>query len=302
MNRCFVPPALLGVLALITPARAQTRAAPEPAPFVSVAERPAGGFTDQVGLAGPGLALGLRMEATIKTGAPYLAGTLTEHSHVLADGNRIRLRREGLVARDGRGRVRREEGGPPLGLLAPASGAERFVSVHDPVAGADLLIDFGRKTAMWLALPMPPPGPVGGVPMTAPSVDPFAATMIPLLPPIHVADDSLPEPRQEPLGVRLLESLRCDGTRVTTVIPPGQVGNERPIELVTERWVSAELGVTVESRHHDPRFGTTTYKLTNLRRGEPDRALFLPPAGFRVVRAPAPPALPRLRRAVTSPR
>jgi hypothetical protein len=34
------------------------------------------------------------------------------------------------------------------------------------------------------------------------------------------------------------------------------------------------------TRHSDPRFGETTYKLTNISRLEPDHSLFEPPAGY----------------------
>jgi len=34
--------------------------------------------------------------------------------------------------------------------------------------------------------------------------------------------------------------------------------------------------------HSDPRFGETTYRLTNISRAEPDRALFEVPAGYTV--------------------
>jgi hypothetical protein len=42
----------------------------------------------------------------------------------------------------------------------------------------------------------------------------------------------------------------------------------------------------VLSRHSDPRFGETTYRLTNIVRGEPDRALFEVPADFKTVDEP----------------
>jgi hypothetical protein len=36
------------------------------------------------------------------------------------------------------------------------------------------------------------------------------------------------------------------------------------------------------SKHRDPRSGETTYRLTNLNRGEPDRSLFEVPADYTV--------------------
>ena len=46
----------------------------------------------------------------------------------------------------------------------------------------------------------------------------------------------------EQLGEQVLEGLLVTGTRVAHTIPAGALGNERPIEIVTERWYSPELG------------------------------------------------------------
>ena len=63
--------------------------------------------------------------------------------------------------------------------------------------------------------------------------------------------------RGESLGKRMIEGVEADGTRYTTVIPAGQIGNEREIEVVFERWHSAELGVDVSTKRSDPRSGVT---------------------------------------------
>ena len=85
--------------------------------------------------------------------------------------------------------------------------------------------------------------------------------------------------KSEALGKQEMEGVEVDGTRTTTVIPQGQIGNDRPIQMVHERWESAELHVTVLSKHTDPMMGDTVERLTNVRRGEPDPALFQVPAG-----------------------
>jgi len=76
-----------------------------------------------------------------------------------------------------------------------------------------------------------------------------------------------------------MEGVEVDGTRATTVIPQGQIGNDRPIRMVNERWESAELHVTILMKHTDPMMGDRVERLTNVRRGEPDPALFQVPAG-----------------------
>ena len=88
--------------------------------------------------------------------------------------------------------------------------------------------------------------------------------------------------RNESLGKQAIEGVDAEGTRKTIEIPAGEIGNERPIEIVFERWYSPELQVVVMTKHSDPRFGETTYRLTNINRSEPARELFEVPADYTV--------------------
>lgn len=88
--------------------------------------------------------------------------------------------------------------------------------------------------------------------------------------------------RNESLGKQAIEGVEAEGTRKTIEIPAGEIGNERPIEIVFERWYSPELQVVVMTKHSDPRFGETTYRLTNINRSEPARELFEVPADYTV--------------------
>jgi len=81
-----------------------------------------------------------------------------------------------------------------------------------------------------------------------------------------------------PLGSQSLEGLRVDGERTTWTIEAGRLGNEKPIVITREVWTSPELLLTVLSRDVDPRSGETHYRLTHVRRGEPDPGLMKPPA------------------------
>jgi len=47
--------------------------------------------------------------------------------------------------------------------------------------------------------------------------------------------------KHEDLGTQTIEGLSAQGKRETVTIPAGQIGNERPIEIVTETWFSPEL-------------------------------------------------------------
>ncbi|MFN2598412.1 MAG: energy transducer TonB [Pyrinomonadaceae bacterium] len=86
----------------------------------------------------------------------------------------------------------------------------------------------------------------------------------------------------EALGTQTVEGVQAEGTRNTITIPAGSVGNDREIKIVSERWYSPELQTVVMTKHSDPRFGETTYRLTNISRAEPDRSLFELPAGYAV--------------------
>ena len=94
-------------------------------------------------------------------------------------------------------------------------------------------------------------------------------------------------------GVECGQLLRALGTRRTTTIAAGAIGNELPIEIVSEEWTSPDLKVLVMTERRDPRLGTSTYRLVNIIRAEPDRYLFevpsdytLAPTGF--IRKPGP--------------
>ena len=84
-----------------------------------------------------------------------------------------------------------------------------------------------------------------------------------------------------------MEGVAVEGTRTTVTIPAGQIGNEQAIRIVSERWMSPDLKVLVMSRQSDPRFGETTYRLTNLTRGDPSPELFEIPPDFKVIDAGA---------------
>jgi hypothetical protein len=99
------------------------------------------------------------------------------------------------------------------------------------------------------------------------------------------------------LGKQLVEGVEAEGTRTTITIPAGEIGNERPIEIVNERWYSPELQLVVMTRVSDPRSGETTYKLTNISRLEPARSLFEVPSDYTVKESVhGAPLIPRVRK------
>jgi hypothetical protein len=94
-----------------------------------------------------------------------------------------------------------------------------------------------------------------------------------------------PDTRTETLGTKEIEGVKADGTRVTVTIAAGAIGNQAPIEIVSERWFSPDLQAVVYSRRSDPRFGETIYRLTNIVRAEPPAELFQVPPDYKVEEA-----------------
>ena len=88
--------------------------------------------------------------------------------------------------------------------------------------------------------------------------------------------------KAESLGRQLMYGVAADGTRTTTTIEVGAIGNDRPIQVVSERWYSTELQTLVMTRRTDPRTGEETFRLANIKTGEPGADLFLLPPGYQV--------------------
>ena len=91
----------------------------------------------------------------------------------------------------------------------------------------------------------------------------------------------------ESLGKQMIEGIEAEGKRTVTTIPVGAIGNERAIEIVSESWYSPELQTVIMNKRTDPTSGETTYRLTNIRRGEPDASLFQVPSDYTIKEGPA---------------
>lgn len=220
------------------------------------------------------------MPGKVMKGAPYTAEAVTETVQVLGDGNRITRKASSQVARDGEGRTRRQD---RLGGIGPwpAEGAHEAIFIGDPVAKAQWVLETATKTARKMPLPPPPPKPGEGMQWTMRHGGEAGGKVEQHQIAVKVPHASSPA-KTESLGKRNVEGVIAEGTRTAVTIPAGDVGNERPIEIVSERWFSPELQVVVLSRRSDPRFGETTYKLVNIQRAEPPRMLFEVPADYQV--------------------
>ena len=87
----------------------------------------------------------------------------------------------------------------------------------------------------------------------------------------------------ESLGTRQFDGISAEGTRISTTIQAGQIGNLNPINVVTERWFAKDLQMAILMTRRDPRSGDTVYRLTNIVRAEPPPDLFTVPSDYRIV-------------------
>jgi hypothetical protein len=209
--------------------------------------------------------------------APFSADVVTESTQTLADGNHIKQSTTAHFSRDSEGRTRREQSLGGLGALAGNASLPRtVVFIDDPVAGASYALNPTNKTANKSVRPAAGPGRRGG---------PWAQ-----------ADANRPRPnggpagrargasniKTESLAAQTMEGVQVQGTRTTMTIPAGQMGNEQPIQIVTERWYSADLQTTILVKHSDPRNGETVTRYSNVSRAEPVPTLFQVPSDFQV--------------------
>ena len=199
----------------------------------------------------------------VVTGAPMTATISVTHDQTLSDGNTIHTENQSTEYRDSQGRVRKEV---PFKLATPATGvtAGTMVIIMDPVAGKRYVLNPQKKTAH--EMPLHPPQPhgvdlIGGGPLAKASEENVAT---------------------EQLGTKTILGLAATGTRVTRTIPAGQIGNTKPILVVTERWVSTDLQLPLSMTHTDPMMGNMTTTVTSVTRGEPDASLFQVPSDYKI--------------------
>jgi hypothetical protein len=217
---------------------------------------------------------------------------------VLADGNRIVRRTSAQVARDGEGRTRRDATFAGFGPLAGAD-VPKTSFIHDPMTNTSITLEHNSKTARkmkghgFVVHDSRGPGNVAVATASA-SADvivtrPMAGVRVAGPGPMIVEHAQRRHSgKEESLGKRNIEGVMAEGTRTVETIPAGEIGNERPIEIVSERWYSNELHALVMTSHKDPRLGETTYKLTGIQRAEPPRSLFEAPADYTVKEAEVP--------------
>jgi hypothetical protein len=219
----------------------------------------------------------MTFDAKIVKGAPYSAQVSTESIQTLADGNRIVHSSTGSIYRDSEGRTRRDQSIGLMGSWRSSGDRQPTYMINDPVAGVSYVLIPGEKIARKIPRMQGKPD--------------LSVEVLPRRQQMKTTDGAdanvkVVQPKKESLGAQVMEGVQAEGTRTTVTISAGDMGNEMPIYIVSERWYSPELQVVVLSKHSDPRFGETTYRLTNINRSEPSPSLFEVPSDYTVKEGP----------------
>jgi hypothetical protein len=225
--------------------------------------------------------------AKIVKNAPYSAKQIHERTQTLSDGTHISTTTTTTIYRDSSGRTRTEVN-------------DEIVTIVDPIAGATYRLNTKAQTVSTIRqITINPVMDLNGPELQnkiAGSLEPqlnlFYSTTT-ANGTVTVTSDGrgggpLPIPNngefvRESLGTQSMEGLVVEGTRLTHTIQVGEIGNDRPINTVTEQWYSPDLQLYVMSKTSDPRNGETVTRLTEVNRSDPDASLFLVPANYTIL-------------------
>lgn len=198
----------------------------------------------------------------IVTGVPFTAVEIGERVQVLADGNRItRPLSNSRISRDSEGRTRTDQSPFPIQPTGKnASSLPVVPEIYDPVAGYQYFLDTHNRIAHRFSIPELPESFVN-----------------------RILDLEANPPGAERLGTREIEGLIAEGTRRTMTIPSGAMGNDLPIENITETWFSHDLQLKVLSRTISSGSGENITALIDINLIEPDPELFKVPKGYTIV-------------------
>lgn len=202
------------------------------------------------------IAAEMRFGDKLVKGQPFSAETVIEDTRRLFDGSTVTKTTKGAFYRDSAGRTRREQPFEMIGGFS-ISKPQTLVFINDFAQKTQYFFDLDNKIARKIGL--------DGTPREEPQN---------------------PDAKSDSLGTKTIEGVSVEGTRLTYELPAGQIGNDKPIQIVTENWYSPELQVIVMSRHLDPLSGEHIFRLANIKRTEPAASLFAVPAGFKVAEKP----------------
>jgi hypothetical protein len=207
-------------------------------------------------------------------GAPYTGMQETVHTQTLADGTRIeRKGQRSQFYRDSQGRERQEIY-LQIGLPGVQDEFQSNIMIRDPVECVVYNLHPTKHIAERRAYSSLGASQAGLVNKGTQSGAEQPRRTIP--------EELRPKSSTEDLGTDTIEGLAVQGTRITTTFPAGSQGNDRPIVVTHESWMSQELRISVLEKISDPRSGETIRRLTNIGLTEPSADVFRVPADYQI--------------------
>lgn len=201
----------------------------------------------------------------VVTGAPFSGKAVTTSTQTLADGTHIQHTNTAQFYRDSQGRTRIERTFNGFGSGANSTTPKTTVEIFDPVGGFIYMLNASTLTATKVPMPTPP--------SAADAAQRQAH---------REAAESSEQVVTTSLGTQTVQGVSCASTQTTRTIAAGTIGNDREIKVTSQRCVSPELQITLESKRTDPHMGETDFEFQNISRSEPDSSLFQVPAGYTV--------------------
>lgn len=238
---------------------------------------------------------GLEFERKLVKNAPFSATLIIETVHSSADGSSRTRTATSLIYRDAKGRTRRDRMPIQTSSAEPVRDPQpEITTITDPVAGFTYALEHRPRLyrrAVFHSSPESGSSDSRIVMTPAATAEAQAGNSQVLPMPMSGGSRqalktsraiSSSEIKNEQLGDREIEGVKAEGTRISTSVPAGAIGNEQAMEIIVERWYSPELETPVLIKRSDPRFGETVYRLTNIKRGDPPATLFSVPSEYKV--------------------
>jgi uncharacterized protein YecT (DUF1311 family) len=222
------------------------------------------GSADEPHAPDPDSGMGNRVEGLfipLATGQPFHAKIVVEINRQLPDGTAVAQKYYTLVARDAAGREYREGRD-----LVPA-GSDREpplvrTIVYDPKTSLITTCIPDRRVCRQTG---------------------FDPTGHPVEESAGPSSDGKSVLTRESLGAKTMDGLEVTGTRETRTFSPGAFGNDKPVVVTKEIWYSPQLQFNLAVTRNDPRNGTQTFAVTDLKLGDPGSEWFALPDGYRMV-------------------
>ncbi len=192
-------------------------------------------------------------------GHPFTAQSRIDWDRTLGDGTTVKLHLDANLARDGQGRMYREQ----RGFYSGDHGSSRLITIllYDPIALTKTTCSAATKHC------------------TVTSYHP-PRDFTPI--PAGVFAEGSRSLAREDLGRSSMDGLDVTGTKETLTINAGAVGNDKPLVTTKEFWYSPDLLTNLAVTRNDPRQGLQSIHLSNVSRSEPDPQIFAVPSGFTV--------------------